>query len=131
MAGVILCKDSRFRFVYHYRIIGLVYMKDKFFLMHMMPIVRAHIAIFDENGNVKEQLSESREEDLKLYSEIIKKARKDFPYIILIDTSVVVCVMWNEPEKERQGSNHRYDHIFFHPCDPYRSADLSVGISQF
>ena len=21
--------------------------------------------------------------------------------------------------------------IFFHPCDPYRSADLSVGISQF
>lgn len=40
-------------------------MKDKFFLMHMMPIVRAHIAIFDENGNVKEQLSESREEDLK------------------------------------------------------------------
>ena len=75
-------------------------MKDKFFLMHMMPIVRAHIAIFDENGNVKEQLSESREEDLKLYSEIIKKSRKDFPYIILIDTSVVVCVMWNEPEKE-------------------------------
>ena len=100
MAGVILCKDSRFRFVYHYRIIGLVYMKDKFFLMHMMPIVRAHIAIFDENGNVKEQLSESREEDLKLYSEIIKKSRKDFPYIILIDTGVVVCVMWNEQEKE-------------------------------
>ena len=89
MAGVILCKDSRFRFVYHYRIIGLVYMKDKFFLMHMMPIVRAHIAIFDENGNVKEQLSESREEDLKLYSEIIKKSRKDFPYIILIDKSFV------------------------------------------
>ena len=55
-------------------------MKDKFFLMHMMPIVRAHIAIFDENGNVKEQLSESREEDLKLYSEIIKnyKLRKTF-----------------------------------------------------
>lgn len=75
-------------------------MKDKFFLMHMMPIVRAHIAIFDENGNVKEQLSESREEDLKLYSEIIKKSRKDFPYIILIDTGVVVCVMWNEQEKE-------------------------------
>ena len=61
MAGVILFKDSRFRFVYHYRIIGLVYMKDKFFLMHMIPIVRAHIAIFDENGNLKEQLSESRE----------------------------------------------------------------------
>ena len=60
-------------------------MKDKFFLMHMMPIVRAHIAIFDENGNVKEQLSESREEDLKLYSEIIKKSR-NFNYYLFRST---------------------------------------------
>ena len=110
-------------------------MKDKFFLMHMMPIVRAHIAIFDENGNVKEQLSESREEDLKLYSEIIKKSRKDFPYIILIDTSVVVCVMWNETEKEfivigktalySEFENCNQD-IFECPKDKYTSAIILI-----
>ena len=110
-------------------------MKDKFFLMHMMPIVRAHIAIFDENGNVKEQLSESREEDLKLYSEIIKKSRKDFPYIILIDTSVVVCVMWNETEKEfivigktalySEFENRNQD-IFECPKDTYTSAIILI-----
>lgn len=75
-------------------------MKDKFFLKHMMPILHAHIAIFDENGKLIEQLSDSKEEDLKLYSEIVKKAKKDIPHIVLIDTSVVVCAMWNQEEAE-------------------------------
>ena len=43
-------------------------MKEKFFLIHMLPILNAHIAIFDENGILTEQLSDSRKEDIMLYS---------------------------------------------------------------
>ena len=75
-------------------------MKDRFFLTHMLPILKAHIAIFDENGKLLEQLSDSKKEDLCLYSEIVKKAGKDMPYIVLLDTSVVVCAMWNDAESE-------------------------------
>lgn len=75
-------------------------MKDKFFLTHMLPILRAHIAIFNEEGNLLEQLSDSRKDDLMLYSQIVKKAGKDFPHIVVIEPSVVVCAMWNEAESE-------------------------------
>ena len=75
-------------------------MKDKFFLTHMLPILQSHIAVFDENGKLKEQLSDSKKEDLWLYSEIVKKAKKDMPYIVVVDISVVVCAMWNEKESE-------------------------------
>lgn len=75
-------------------------MKDKFFLTHMLPILRAHIAIFDEDGNLLEQLSASREDDIMLYSQIVKKAGKNLPYIVVIETGVVVCAMWNEAESE-------------------------------
>lgn len=75
-------------------------MKDKFFLKHMMPVLHAHIAIFDKNGKLIEQLSDSSTEDLKLYSEIVKKAKRDVPHIVFIDKSVVVCAMWNEEEAE-------------------------------
>lgn len=75
-------------------------MKDKFFLTHMLPILNAHIAIFDENGILTEQLSDSRKEDIMLYSQIVKEAGKDFPYIVVVDTGIVVCAMWNEDESE-------------------------------
>ena len=75
-------------------------MKDKFFLTHMLPILNAHIAIFDENGILIEQLSDSRKEDIMLYSQIVKEAGKDFPYIVVVDTGIVVCAMWNEDESE-------------------------------
>ena len=75
-------------------------MKDKFFLINMLPIIKAHIAIFDENGKLLEQLSDSKEEDLCFYSEILKKARKDIPYIVIVDIGVVVCAMWNDAESE-------------------------------
>ena len=75
-------------------------MKDKFFLIHMLPILNAHIAIFDENGILIEQLSDSRKEDIMLYSQIVKEAGKDFPYIVVVDTGIVVCAMWNEDESE-------------------------------
>ena len=110
-------------------------MKDKFFLTHMLPILKAHIAIFDEDGNLLEQLSDSRKEDLMLYSQIVKKAKKDFPYIVVTDLSVVVCVMWNEAESEFvvigktamfSSFENRNSDIFVCPKDAYTSAVILI-----
>ena len=110
-------------------------MKDKFFLTHMLPILKAHIAIFDEDGNLLEQLSDSRKEDLMLYSQIVKKAKKDFPYIVVTDPSVVVCVMWNEAESEFvvigktamfSSFENRNSDIFVCPKDAYTSAVILI-----